>query len=133
MDDINLIIGKNLLELRKQAKLTQMELAEKFVNLGKGRHFWYDPPHLFYLWGHSYEFDRDDNWEHLEDICEKLSGKDDTWYATNMQIYDYVTAYHSLVYSADGTRVYNPTLQTIWFDVDRVLYSVEPGETIKIK
>ena len=30
MDDINLIIGKNLLELRKQAKLTQMELAEKF-------------------------------------------------------------------------------------------------------
>lgn len=90
-------------------------------------------PRLFYLWGHSYEFDRDNNWEHLEGICEKLSGKEDTWYATNMQIYDYITAYHSLIYSADGTRVYNPTLQTIWFDVDRVLYSVEPGETIKIK
>lgn len=30
MDDINLIIGKNLLFLRKQAKLTQLELAEKF-------------------------------------------------------------------------------------------------------
>lgn len=30
MDDINKIIGKNLLKLRKSAKLTQMELAEKF-------------------------------------------------------------------------------------------------------
>jgi len=30
MEDINTIIGKNLANLRKQAKLTQMELAEKF-------------------------------------------------------------------------------------------------------
>ena len=30
MEDINVIIGKNLSTLRKQAKLTQMELAEKF-------------------------------------------------------------------------------------------------------
>ena len=30
MEDINGIIGKNLLRLRKNAKLTQMELAEKF-------------------------------------------------------------------------------------------------------
>ena len=30
MNNVNEIIGKNLLNLRKQAKLTQMELAEKF-------------------------------------------------------------------------------------------------------
>ena len=30
MDDINKIIGKNLLRLRKNAKLTQLELADKF-------------------------------------------------------------------------------------------------------
>lgn len=30
MEDINVIIGKNLANLRKHAKLTQMELAEKF-------------------------------------------------------------------------------------------------------
>ena len=111
-------------------------LLEQFVKIDLSEPAAYGArrqPRLFYLWGHSYEFDRDNNWEHLEGICEKLSGKEDTWYATNMQIYDYITAYHSLIYSADGTRVYNPTLQTIWFDVDRVLYSVEPGETIKIK
>lgn len=87
-------------------------------------------PRLFYLWGHSYEFDNKDNWDHIEKICEKLSFKEDTWYATNMEIYNYVTAYHSLVYSADGTRVYNPSLYTIWLDVDRKLYSIKSGETI---
>ena len=90
-------------------------------------------PRLFYLWGHSYEFDSNDNWDHLEAICEKLSGKEDIWYATNMQIYEYVTAYQSLIYSANGTRIYNPTLQTIWLDIDGEHYSVKPGTTIKIK
>lgn len=90
-------------------------------------------PRLFYLWGHSYEFERKNNWDHIERICEKLAHKDDIWYATNIEIYNYVTAYHSLVYSADGTRVYNPTLIKVWFDVDKKLYSIEPGETIKIE
>ena len=89
-------------------------------------------PRLFYLWGHSYEFDRDGNWDRLEKICEKLSGKEDTWYATNMQIYEYVTAYQSLIYSANGTRIYNPTVQTVWLDIDGEVYSVKPGETIEL-
>ena len=89
-------------------------------------------PRLFYLWGHSYEFDNNDNWDRIEQICERLSFKDNTWYATNMEIYEYVKAYHSLIYSADGTRIYNPTLHTIWFDRDRILYVIKPGETVKI-
>ncbi len=87
---------------------------------------------LFYLWGHSYEFDTNDNWDRLDEICDKLSGRDDIWYATNMEIYEYVTAYRSLIYSADGTSIYNPTLLDIWFDVDGVCYKVKSGETIKI-
>ena len=89
-------------------------------------------PRLFYLWGHSYEFDRDNNWELLDTLCETLAGKEDTWYATNIEIYDYVTAYQSLVYSADNTIVYNPTLHTVWFDRDGTLYSVASGETLVI-
>ena len=54
---------------------------------------------LFYLWGHSYEFDNNNNWDHIEKICEKLANRDDIWYATNMEIYEYVTAYNSLIYS----------------------------------
>ena len=50
-------------------------------------------PKLFYLWGHSYEFDSNNNWDRIEKICEELSGKEDVWYATNIEIYDYVKAY----------------------------------------
>lgn len=89
-------------------------------------------PKLFYLWGHSYEFDNNNNWDRIEQIAEKLSGKEDIWYATNMEIYNYVNAYNSLIYSADCKTVYNPTLIELWFDVDRKLYSVKPGQTIKI-
>ena len=85
-----------------------------------------------YIWGHSYEFDRDDNWNLMEDICKKLADNDEIWYATNMEIYDYVHAYKSLRYSADGHKIYNPTLFTIWLDVDGKLYNVKSGETICI-
>ena len=48
-----------------------------------------------------------------------------------MEVYEYITAYRSLVYSADNSIIYNPTLKTIWFDRDGTLYKIEPGETLK--
>lgn len=89
-------------------------------------------PKLFYLWGHSYEFDQNDNWDRIEEICQKLGSKEDTWYPTNIELYDYIAAYNSLIFSADSHKVYNPTVKKIWFDVDGGLYSIEPSETIKI-
>ena len=87
---------------------------------------------LFYVWGHSFEYERNNNWERLEEICQMLAGKEDIWYATNMQIYEYVTAYRSLVYSADGNTVYNPTLFEVWLDDDGRLVSIKPGETVQL-
>ena len=111
-----------------------MEYIEEFLDLDispKVKHAW-RVPRLFYIWGHSYEFDRNDNWERIEEICKKLANNDEIWYATNIEIYDYVKAYKSLRYSADGYMVYNPTLFTVWLDVDSKLYSVKSGETIRI-
>ena len=108
------------------------EYIDKFLSIDiEGARSTARRPRLFYLWGHSYEFERKNNWDHIEKICEMLSGKDDVWYATNIEIYNYVNAYHSLVYSADGTIIYNPTLFKIWFDIDGTLYTIEPGGTIK--
>ena len=90
-------------------------------------------PRLLYIWGHSYEFDRDNNWDRAEEICKKLANNDDIWYATNIEIYDYVQAYKSLQYSADGSKVYNPTLLTIWLDYGCTIYEIKPGETLHIK
>lgn len=107
---------------------------EKFINLDiSDLYIASRDPKLFYLWGHSFEFEWNKNWELLDEICKKLSGRDDVWYATNMEIYEYVQAYNSLVYSADGEIIYNPTLFEIWFDIDGTLYKISPGETIKKK
>jgi len=110
------------------------EYIEKFLSIDTSPKAYCSSryPRLFYLWGHSFEFDRNDNWDRLIDICERLSGKDDVWYATNIQIYNYVTAYNSLIYSADGKTVYNPSLYTIYFDVDKIGYSIGAGETIRL-
>ena len=72
------------------------------------------------------------NWELIEEICKKTAFNNEIWYATNIEIHDYIEAYKSLRYSADGTIVYNPTLFEIWFDVDGKLCNIKPGETIRI-
>ena len=87
---------------------------------------------LFYIWGHSYEFDRNNNWDLIEKICDTLGGKNDVWYATNIEIHDYIEAYKSLVFSADERIVYNPTSTKVWFWMDNRMYSVGAGETLKL-
>lgn len=87
---------------------------------------------LFYLWGHSFEFDRKSNWDRGEEICRKLSGHDDIWYAANIEIYDYITAYNSLIYSADGKIIYNPSRISLWIDIDKKVYEIKSGETLKL-
>lgn len=109
------------------------EYIEKFNWANDKRYIANNDARLFYLWGHSFEFDRDNNWDRLEEICEKLGGKDDVWYATNGEIYSYVTAYRNLIRSADGRTVYNPSLFTVWFWCDGTVYSVKSGETVKVK
>ena len=90
-------------------------------------------PLLFYIWGHSYEFDRDGNWDRLDEIAGRLGGKDDVWYATNIEIYEYIKAYESLVYSLDGSIVYNPTLYTLYFVRDgSAPIAIKSGETLKL-
>ena len=73
---------------------------------------------LFYIWGHSFEFERENTWPLMEQLAEKLHGAQDIWYATNGQIADYLTALRSTRESADGKRLYNPSAQPIWFVAD---------------
>ena len=111
-----------------------MEYIDEFLNLDISTKTYHARrvPRLLYIWGHSFEFEQKNNWEHIEEICSKLANNDEIWYATNIEICDYVEAYKSLKYSADGHKVYNPSLFEIWFDVDGKLYSIKPGETIVI-
>lgn len=111
-----------------------MEYIDKFLKLDLSINIYHERrgPRLLYIWGHSYEFDNNRNWELMEEICQKLAHNDEIWYATNIEIYDYIQAYKSLYHSADGSMIYNPTLLTVWMDVDGTLHSIQPGETLHI-
>lgn len=73
---------------------------------------------VLYIWGHTSEFEscnERNNWDYAEEMCAKVAGHEDTvWYATNLEICDYVNAYKQLVFSMDGTLVYNPTCTDLW-------------------
>ncbi len=91
------------------------------------------PPMLFYLWGHAYEFARDNNWHVIEQFAKEVGNRDDIWYATNMEIYEYTEDYRRLIFSLDGSYVKNPTARRLWFSSDDRICCVEPGETKKLK
>lgn len=104
-----------------------MNLAHRFLGEGSwGR------PWMFYLWGHSYEFEEHNNWEVIEEFTDFMAGREDIWYATNIEIYDYQDAFKRLIFSMDGHLVQNPTAYELWFFLNGEVYSVKPGETKKI-
>lgn len=84
-------------------------------------------PWLFYIWGHSYEFDAANNWERIEQFADTVCGKEEVWYATNMEIHDYVEAYRVLDFSADGSVVHNPFAIDLWLERDGKLCCVKGG------
>ena len=109
-----------------------MELAEKFIEDKGGRNFWWSPPRLFYLWGHSYEFNNDDNWEIIEKFGEYIGNREDVWYATNGEIYDYVKAFDSLKFSANGKLVHNPSATDVCICLGDN-YLIPAGKTVEVK
>lgn len=85
---------------------------------------------LLYIWGHSYEFDRMNNWDLAEKICSSISNLDDVWYATNIEIYDYVTAMRALTVSTDGKKIYNPSGISVWVSVNGESIEIPPAKTV---
>ncbi len=87
---------------------------------------------LFYVWGHSYEFNTNNNWELIEEFSKKAAHREDTWYATNIEIVDYVNALRALRVSADRTMVYNPSGVEVWFTINGGAVSVKPLATFRL-
>ena len=107
------------------------ELIDQFVSIPEDEgYFWRNRPRLFYLWGHSHEFARDNNWERLDEICERIGGRDDIWYATTGEIYEYQKAYKSLRFSADGTIAHNPTAIDVYLCADGKMVVIPAGKTV---
>ena len=104
-----------------------MENAERFAELHKTQYLY-----MMYVWGHSYEFDRDNSWDLIEGFAKYIGGRDDIWYATNIEIVDYMNAAKNLRFSADGKMVYNPSAISVWLRIDMNFVEIKPGETREI-
>ena len=90
---------------------------------------------LLYVWGHSFEFDRENcefTWKQMEEFCEKMSGHEEIWYATNIEIHDYIQAQRSLIYTVDKDQVFNPSAIPVWILVDEKPLEVPSGKSVAI-
>ncbi|MBQ7900985.1 MAG: polysaccharide deacetylase family protein [Clostridia bacterium] len=105
-----------------------MNLAKQFVEADNTIR----PCTLFYLWGHAYEFEMNDNWHVIEEFTEYMADREDIWYATNIEIYDYIKKYEQLQFNAECTMCYNPTDTELFFYTfaNQKIVSVKPGQTL---
>lgn len=106
------------------------ELTEKFLNSNPLSEFKHRESLLFFLWGHAYEFDDDNNWEIIENFAQKIASAKDIWLATCGEVCDYVNAYKSLVFSLNGEMVYNPSAIPVWLELRGKIYKIEPAQTV---
>ena len=70
------------------------DMAERFLDTPE-----YQKIPLLYVWGHSFEFEREQTWGKMEEFCRKVSGHQNVWYTTNIDYVNYMTAAKNLVFS----------------------------------
>ncbi len=107
------------------------DLADKFINEDPLKNWHRKAGFLFSVWGHTHEFTKSEDWERIEKLFQLVSGRDDVWYPTTIELYNYVKAYNSIDYSIDMKRVYNPSAYDIWISKDgRVIKLPSGKETV---
>lgn len=87
----------------------------------------------FYVWSHSYEFEDNQTWDMIEDFCKMVSQTQDVWFATNIEIKDYMDAIQRLVVSVDSSMIYNPSAIDVWIRIDHQVIKIKSGETFRAK
>ncbi len=103
-----------------------IQFGKEFMALNKKQYLY-----MMSVWGHSFEFEKDNNWNIIEEFCEMIGGRDDIWYATNIEIIDNEKVFANLKFAADNSFVYNPSAASAWIVVnDNNVVEVKGGETV---
>lgn len=84
---------------------------------------------LFYVWGHSFEFERQNNWQVIEQFADRIANDPDTWYATNGEVCAYISAMRASCSSADGRFLRNEAGVPLWVRSGGQAFELAPGET----
>lgn len=107
-----------------------MEYAKIFLEGDVCKGYYNKKPRLFYLWGHSFEFNDENNWEIIERFAGYIGNRDDVWYATNIEICQYVKAFDSLVFTVNEKMVKNPSCIDVYMNYNNNEYLIPAGETV---
>ena len=101
--------------------------GREFLELAKSQYLY-----LMYVWGHSYEFDNNGNWEIIEDFARALGGRDDIWYATNIEIVDYWKRWKATRFSSGCSLAQNPSALPVWLSVGGQVVEIPGGATVAL-
>lgn len=87
---------------------------------------------LFYIWGHSFEFENKGNWNRMEDLCGTLGRIKNVWFATNIEIHDYLTSLRRLEWAMDCSMVHNPSAMDVWISIDNRPLRIQAAATLNL-
>lgn len=83
------------------------------------------------VWGHSWEMGNDQHkWDETEKLFNLLANKSTIYYTTQIDLVDYINAFHNLKFSVEKNMVYNQSSLTIYFKLNNKTYSVLPGKML---
>jgi peptidoglycan-N-acetylglucosamine deacetylase len=86
---------------------------------------------LLYIFGHSFEFEPD-KWDQIEDFCRMAGNHPEIWYATNMEVYEYITAWRGLNCTVDLSFIKNNSSRQVWVRCEGKLVCINPGEICSV-
>jgi len=72
---------------------------------------------LFFIYGHSWELDSGEptnSWAYMEALMQRLGGRGDIWYATALEVADYVRAIRAVQPARVENGLYNPSGIDLW-------------------
>ena len=104
-----------------------LEDGKRFAALFKTQYLY-----MMYVWGHSFEFTCEADWEQMERFCDLVAGREDTWYATNIEIVDYLEDARRLQFTVAADIVHNPAARSIWIEVDGDRIEIPGGATVQL-
>jgi hypothetical protein len=85
------------------------------------------------LWGHSYEFQTENNWQIMENFCKKMSGRKDIYYATMAEIALYIQAAEKLIFQPEKNSFKNASGREIFFRYKNQKIKLSPGAEFVLK
>ena len=85
---------------------------------------------LYYVWGHSWEYEGLGNkWEEVEKFFKMVSKNPDIYYTSQIGLVDYINAFKNLKFSMDKTMVTNLSSIDIFVRINGKVLTIEGGIT----